>query len=228
MLAPRVARSSLLLSRLVLGALVAGVLVDLISIVHELSGPSALDRYLSGLVDIAELSGWDATFGTIALTQSGIFILTAILWLAWQYRIVASVEPLTHEAPVKTPARSVGWWFVPFANLVVVPRIYSDLRARLTNGGGSMVGWWWGSYILANATTNVAGRLWGTVETQDAFNDGINLWIASDVLTIVAAVFALRLVRHLQHGQDRLIAAPPSPVAINTLGQAVVSAEPPR
>lgn len=219
MQAPRVARSSRMLSRLVLGGLVIGVLVDLVSIVHELAGPTVIDRYLAGTVDVTDLRAWDSTFGTIALSQSGIFILTAILWLAWQYRIVASVEPLTHDAPVKTPARSVGWWFVPFANLVVVPRIYSDLKDKLTSPGGSMVGWWWGSYIVANATTNFASRIWGTVDSPESFRSGINLWIASDVLTIVAAALAFRLVRHLQDGQDRLIAAPPSPVSVNTLAQ---------
>jgi hypothetical protein len=45
------------------------------------------------------------------------------------------------------------------------------------------------------------------------------------MLTVVSAVLAIRLVRHLQRGQDAMIAAPSAPIAINTLGQAAASVE---
>src|SRR5215218_6222078 len=218
--APRIARSSRTLSRVVLGGLVVGMLVDLVSLVHDLSGSSLIQRFLDGAIDQAALVAWDDTFTTIGLAQSGILILTAVVWLAWQYRLVSSVEALAHDAPVKTPGRSVLWWFVPLANIVVVPRIYSDLKDKLATGAGSIVGWWWGFYLLANAVTNFAGRYWGAVDTPADFTTGLNMWLASDVLSIVSAVVAARLVITLQGGQDRLISAPS--IAVNSLEQAVV------
>jgi len=213
---PRIVQSSRSLSLLVLAGLVLGALADVASMFHELSGRTLLDQFFAGEVSQSDLVAWDSTFGSIGLAQTATFLLTAVAWLAWQYRIVASVEPLTHEAPVKTPGRSVLWWFVPFANLVVVPRIYSDLKDKLSYGG-SIVVWWWGSYLLSGVVSNFASRMWATVDTPDGFTTGLNLWIAADALTVAAAVIAFRLVQQLQAGQDALIAAPPAPVAVNTL-----------
>ena len=227
MQAPRVARSSRTLSLIVIGSLGISALIDLVSIVHELAGKTLLERYVEGTIGDADLVAWDSTFATIALGQTVIFILTAIVWLAWQYRMVQSVEPLTHDAPVKTPGRSVLWWFVPFANLVVVPRIYNDLKDKLTRSTASLVGWWWGSYLVANTVTNLAGRIWAGVDTAEGFTSGLNFWIAADVLNIAAAVAAVRLIRVLQAGQDALIAAPTAPIAINTLATAAAPVETP-
>lgn len=225
MQAPRVVRSSRTLSRVVIGGLVLGMLADLVSIVHNLSGSTLLEQYASGVIGEAAVVAWDNTFATIGLAQSGAFIATAIAWLVWQHRLVASVEPLLGEEPVKTPGRSVLWWFVPFANLVVIPRIYGDLKEKFATGAGSIVGQWFGIYILANVVTNLAGRYWGIVDDLDGLLTGLNLWIASDAMSIVAALVAIRLILTLQRGQDARIAAPP--IAINTLEQAVAPAEGP-
>lgn len=215
MQSPRVVRSSRTLSRVVLGGLVIGVLVDVVSLVHDLSGQSLLDRYVTGEIGQADLVAWDTTFATIGLAQAVAFILTAIVWLVWQYRIVASVEPLVGDEPVKTPGRSLLWWFVPFANLVVVPRIYGDLRDKLAPGAGAIVGQWWAVYLISNIVTNAAGRFWAAIESPDAFTTGLNLWLASDALSVASAVVAARLVLRLQGGQDALLAAPQ--IAVNTL-----------
>ena len=224
MQAPRIVRSSRTLSRIVIGGLAVGILVDLVSLVHDLSGSTLIERFQSGAIGQADLVAWDDAFATIGLAQTAALVLTAIVWLVWQYRIVATVEPLTHEAPVKTPGRSVLWWFVPFANLVVVPRIYADLKDKFAFGSGSIVGQWFGLYLLSNLVTNFAARLWGTVDDAAGFKAGINLWIASDALSILAAIVAIRLILRLQGGQDALLAAPP-PLAINTLEQAVAPTE---
>jgi len=223
---PRIVRSSRTLSRVVLGGLVLGILVDLVSVVHNLSGNTLLEEFLSGVIGQVELVAWDDTFATIGLEQAGVLLATAIVWLAWQHRLVASVEPLTHEQPVKTPGRSVLWWFVPFANLVVVPRIYADLRDKFAFGSGSIVGLWFGVYLLSNVVTNAAGRYWAIVDDFEGFKTGLNLWIASDALSIAAALVAFRLILRLQGGQDALLSGPPPAIAINTLSSAVPPVEP--
>jgi hypothetical protein len=226
MQAPRVVGSSRTWANIVLGGLVIGVVLDLLSAFNEVNGKSLIEAYVAGSATQSDLVAWDDRFSTIALGQTAIFILTAIVWLVWQFRMVASVEPLTHDAPVKTPWRSIGWWFVPFANLVTVPRIYNDLKDKLTSGGGSMVGWWWGMYIVANAVTNFASRQWNSATGLDGLLSALDLWIVADLLSVVSAVLAFRLVRHLQRGQDALIAAPSAPIAVNTLSQPAEAVSP--
>lgn len=199
---------------LLVGGLVLTMLLDVASLVHGLSGRTLLDRYGAGTIGDADLVAWDATFGVIGLAQAAVFIATAIAWLVWQYRLVASVGPLGLGAPHKAPGRSVLWWFVPLANLVVVYRIYKDLQAKFAPGSGSMVGLWWAAYLVSGSVTNFAGRYWQIVDDPSEFTTGLTIWLASDVASIVAALVALRLVRRLQAGQTRALQAPPPPPVV--------------
>lgn len=225
MQAPRVVRSSRTLSRVVIGGLVVGMLVDLISLIHNLSGKTLIEQAVAGTVGADELIAWDTTFATIGLGQTVTYVATAIVWLIWQYRLVSSVQPLTGDEPHKSPGRSLIWWFVPWLNLVVVYRIYGDLRDKLAPAAGSIVGQWWGLYLVSNMVTYVTGLLWRSANDAEALISGLNLWVLSDSLTIIAALFAVRLILRLQGGQDVLITRPPGAIAINTLEQVVAPVE---
>jgi hypothetical protein len=203
-------RSARRISELVVLLLALGVVVDLASIVHEVSGLSLLDRFVSGAVDEADLTAWDTLFATLGLVQVLVFLGTAVVWLVWQFRVVASVLPLGLEEPPAKPGMSIVWWFVPFANLVMVHRIYRHL---LENFGGRsadtpLVGAWWGVYLLSSAVTNFAGQYWErSPNTAEAFQSGLVYWIIADAMTIASAVLAVLLVRRIQAGQDSAIAS---------------------
>jgi hypothetical protein len=214
-----------MLSRVVIAGLVVGMLISLVSIVHALSGRSLIDQALAGTIGQEELLAFDTTTGILGFASLAVFLATAVVWLLWQYVLVRSIEPLTHDAPLKTPVRSVLWWFVPWLNLVAVYQIYGDLRSKLAPDAGPIVGRWWGMYLLANAFAYITGLMGRAATTPDELVNNLNIAAVGDALTIVSAVLALRLVLRLQGGQDRLIAAPPPPISINTLEQGVAPVE---
>src|SRR5262245_615180 len=113
---PGWARSAAPISKAVIGLLVVGLLLDAASIAHEVNGLTLIDRYVAHTVALSDLNAWDALFATLALLSAGVFIITGLVWFAWQYRLVASVERLGLGSPYKTPGRSILWWFVPLAN----------------------------------------------------------------------------------------------------------------
>jgi hypothetical protein len=195
--------------QLVVLLLALGVVVDLAAIVHEVSGLSLLDRFLAGSIGEADLTAWDTLFATIGLVQAGVFLCTIVVWLAWQYRIVASIQPLGLEQPPAKPVMSIVWWFVPLANLVMVHRIYRHL---LESFGGKaadtpLVGAWWGVYLLSGVVSNFASRYWErSLDTFEAFQNGLVYWIIADAVTIVSAALAILLVRRIQAGQESAIA----------------------
>lgn len=93
------------------------------------------------------VTGFESVSSSVALAYVVAFLATAIVFLAWQSRSVDNVPHLTGSYPAVTPGWSVGWWFVPIANLVKPYQIIKELNDRLAtekrNGGNGLVlGWW--------------------------------------------------------------------------------------
>ena len=59
----------------------------------------------------------DAVTGIVGLVQMVLGIITGITFLRWIYRSNKNLRVLSDEAMTFTPGWSVGWYFVPFANL---------------------------------------------------------------------------------------------------------------
>jgi hypothetical protein len=215
MMSDRGVSSARTAAMLVISGLVIGVLVNLVSIVHELFGMTILDRFISGAIGEADLVAWDSTRATISLVYLVSFVATAIVWLAWQYRIVGSVSRLGLGEPAKPPLQSVLWWFVPFANFVMPYRVHVDLQRTFAPGAGSIVGLWWGSYLGANFFTQFVSVSTANPTTPAEFTSGLAWWILTDVATIASALLAMRMVLRLQAGQDLAIAPPPPPPPID-------------
>ena len=205
---PGMARSARGISNWLVGALGIGILADGAAVAHSVDGLSLLDRYVNGIVTDADLEAWDSTFGLLGLLQGGVLIGTAIIWLAWQHRLVASIAPLGLGAPVATPGKSVAWWFVPVANIVMVYRIYRDLAAKFAPASVDLVRTWWAIYLASGLIGQIAGRFWAQeFETLEQFNLALTLWMLADFVTVVSALVAILLVRRLQAGQSLAIAS---------------------
>ncbi len=92
-------------------------------------------------------------------------VALAITWLVWQHRAQANLYARRVPGLRYTPGWSVGWWFIPLAN-VVVP--YLSMRELLrhagapagsrSDGGGGQLGAWWLTY-LGSAVLGLAGAL---------------------------------------------------------------------
>lgn len=79
--------------------------------------------------------------------SSAIAFATFIAMLAWLSRSVDNSWYLLGGTPEWSPGWSIGWWFVPFANLVVPMLIVFDLNKRMARGVGEprpalVIAWW--------------------------------------------------------------------------------------
>lgn len=52
-----------------------------------------------------------------------LFVAGAVAWLIWQRRANLRLRAAGREGLRFTPGWSIGWFFVPFANLVMVPQV---------------------------------------------------------------------------------------------------------
>src|SRR5512132_1941138 len=70
------------------------------------------------LVTKAQAEASDQLVGVSVLLGLLAFLACSIVWLIWQYRAQANARALTNGGTSVSPGWAVGWWFIPFANLL--------------------------------------------------------------------------------------------------------------
>jgi hypothetical protein len=138
-------------------------------------------------------------------------IVTGVLMLKWIYRSSRNAHALASGLTI-TPPWSVGWFFIPFANLVKpyegvkqAWRASMDADQRRVTAESPVLKWWWGLWLTSNILANLDFRF-GTKYTT------VSGAILSDMLTLVALAVsiaanlaAIRVVKQLSAMQVEAI-----------------------
>jgi hypothetical protein len=142
--------------------------------------------------------------GLLAILYLVALITCYIVVGCWIYRTNANAH-LFSSAMSITPGWSIGWFFVPFANLVMPFRGVKetwdeshDFAGRQQDKATPLLGWWWGLWLATNIASNVAnllGRNPSTLQGEAVFN------LVSAVLSVGAGVTLIQLIRRLNRAQ---------------------------
>jgi hypothetical protein len=150
------------------------------------SGPSELLSLAETLVGVATL---------------GVILGAAIAFLRWLHLAVRQALALQIDVGV-TAGWAVGYWFVPFVNLV---RPYRIIRNLLNGLGGdalassARVSLWWGVWIIGNMLSRF--------ETKMTMSQGLEalpsvpltaLGIVASLLSLAGALLCIGIVRAIQ------------------------------
>ena len=137
------------------------------------------ENYFAGDIDAAEKS---ENMGSIILNLVAMylfaFILAIIAVCVWIYRANQNLHRANLDNIQYTSGWSVGWFFIPFANLVKPANVMSEIvkgtnkisgkfsaavwQSQRTN---SFVTLWWLCYIFSGFLSNISNRMF----------DGVNL-----------------------------------------------------
>jgi Domain of unknown function (DUF4328) len=211
-------------SKVAIGFLFAGIAADVLNIAVTVTEVVTLERYLDGRVGAAEANRALERSGAVAIVTLVVLVGTVISWLMWQHRSQANVRAAGVPRLEFTPGWAVGWWFVPIANLWKPFQAMNELH-RASRGDPDwrlartwpVLGWWWAGYLAFSFLDGIAGALF-TEETASLqpLLTGDRVSIAGDVLSIVVAFLAIRIVRAVVDRQRRLpemvaVAPPPPP-----------------
>jgi uncharacterized protein YjeT (DUF2065 family) len=210
---------------------------------------SAVSAFLSIIVGIGQVlnpdnamdlgdgeatSLWLMLQGLVYLLLFPISIATIVGFLMWLYRAHSNLQALRPTNLEFTPGWAVGWWFIPFANLVKpfqvvrevwwesdpdVPDEHSFLSVSL-HSAPTYMGFWWAAWIASNILSNITSRVYDP-DTMDTVAIGGALFIITGIVTIIAAILAIRVVRDVTSRQEQRFRAvgmmtqnvpPPPPV----------------
>jgi hypothetical protein len=196
--------------------LALGAGINLLSIIVN----AALSGTLGGAVDpdaVYEFgeSLTEIVYVLVALLNFITFVISAVLFLMWLHRAYRNLPALGARPLETTPGWAVGYFFIPFVNLIkpfhVVREIWnkSDPEAQSYEGFGSysmgtpaIIGWWWAFWIIANISARIIDRITGNAETISEMITATRLGIVADVLLVIAAVLAVLVIRGIDERQE--------------------------
>ena len=183
------------------------------------NGPGRQASYWTG-------SGAGSALSAFLWLPSVVSWAVIVLWLIWQHGSTANLWARGYQGLKIRPGWAVGWWFVPFANLVMPMVAMLELDRRSTPDGtprraSPVLGWWWAAWLTSSivpaigiagtgisAMVDLARSLDGRHATSvdlTAAAHAIAPWVLlAGLLQALAAGLAIAVVRRIDAGQATL------------------------
>jgi hypothetical protein len=217
--------SAVMLSRL------AGIALNAAEIVVISLWPEVAEASLvRGQINIGAMPGGKAQIfvifasGLLLIATLALYVLSAFWFLRWLRLAYGNLSVLSQEPRWLSAGRAVAIWFVPLANLVVPYWVFKELwrlsdpeiglaelapeaqPLQFMHAGQSLITTWWLLFLGA-----VAARAWSWFFSRQAIDLGdwvLACWfeLSASALTLLSAVWAIRVVREITERQDERFA----------------------
>lgn len=164
---------------------------------------------LAGVLDLeaAELSPIATLVGLIYLLSAVAYLVSVVLVSMWIHRAHANLFDAGLVGLEYTPGWSVGWFFVPIANLFKPFQAMRELwnashgeSDNYTAPAASELSMWWGAFIVGNIADNISTRL-SLQAGPEAMPVALTLGIIGSALTIVSAWCLMRIIQQVGTAQ---------------------------
>jgi hypothetical protein len=153
------------------------------------------------------VSGSDIVYDLLVVLAIIVMIVAYVLAGIWLWRARGNAGLV---APDQQRRGSLWVWFgwiVPVASWFVPKQVIDDVwRSTVSGFGTPRTGWWWGTWIMMGLIQFFGRNNINLPGSKLVFYD---LIVA--VVTTVAAVFWIRVVRTVSHAQDALTGATATP-----------------
>jgi hypothetical protein len=199
------------LTKVLRALLVLGIILSVIAIWSGWLEYEILDKARSGIrPSEAAAQSSDLRQRVVGIVQVGLFILTGIVFLVWIYRANGNARKLGAEGMTFTPGWSIGWYFIPIANLwkpfqsmkeIWKASKYSSQDWQ-NQASDPILGWWWTFWILSNVIGRVAFRMSTRAEELDELyyasivtfiSDGVQIPLYAIAIVLVSKIFEMQM-----------------------------------
>ncbi|PJE93870.1 hypothetical protein CUT44_32280 [Streptomyces carminius] len=203
-----------------LGAVIAA---DVFSLYGGLAVHGLVDDLIAGRpVTEAESARADRLYGLAGVAQFATMLAAGVVFLVWFRRVRVNAEVFVPDGHRKSRGWVIWGWFVPVVNLWFPRRITLDIWNASSpvplndpdpeRPSRPLVNAWWTLWLLATYVGNGAGRMYDRDEYVETIQSALVMLIVSDILSIVAAVLAILVVRALTRMQQARILQGPGPL----------------
>ena len=135
--------------------------------------------------------------GGVGIIQALFTISIMIVFGVWLYRMTFNLRQLSPKPMEMTPGWMVGWYFIPFANLIKPFQGMKELwqvSHRDWEANPDILRWWWGFWIFANSVSNGASRALRNADTINSYLFGASAFVVSDILGVALDLVAYSIV----------------------------------
>lgn len=139
-----------------------------------------------------------------SLVESILLFACFVVVGRWIYRASVNAHAMSDTMDV-SPGWAVGWYFIPFANLVKPFQAMREIwhvshgsSGGFRDGTPSIVGWWWALWLASNVLGNVAWRL-------DAKGDGtglVPLYTVIALINVPLCFCLITMMREITRSQE--------------------------
>ncbi|TMD58298.1 MAG: DUF4328 domain-containing protein [Chloroflexi bacterium] len=202
----------------------------LAAIVGALSSAQQLDlvqRIVArAFISDSEIEANDARQMFVGLVQTAIAVVNALVFLVWVHGARKALDALGLQGLRFGPRWSIGWFFVPFANLIRPPQIINDIwkgsdpqndRSDPTSWRSAsttaLVPLWWGTFLVTDVVGNILLRQPTTTVPQ--LLQYAQLTLAGDVAGVFPPLLAFLIVQGIDRRQTACFALRTAPAPIS-------------
>ncbi|WP_108812634.1 DUF4328 domain-containing protein [Sphingorhabdus sp. Alg231-15] len=152
-------------------------------------------------------------YSAIALGHSAVFFITVIFFSIWIYQAAANVIASDVDGFEYTPGWSVGWYFVPFANLVKPFQVMRQIRNASyganvhLDDGNSQLTMWWTAWLVTSIAGNISTRLTLRAETLETLLMATQVGAVSSIASFVLYPVVIKLVKDITGAQQEHLKA---------------------
>jgi len=201
------------LSRVLRALLAVGIVADAINIVVTFLEIQTLERFKSGLASAQDVNDAFDRSRPAGIVVIVVYLSTVVIWLVWQHRGQSNLHALAIPRLTFTPGWAVGWWLIPIANLWKPFQTVRELwkasdgdEAWWRSPTWPVIGWWWACWVVFNVLYNITIRFYGSDSAVvNSYLIGDRISVAGDLVSIVAAILAISIVRSVTDRQTRLV-----------------------
>ena len=177
------------------------------------NGIALLERYQAGdnSVTRQQLHDIDSTVQLLAMLTIAAVVVRLVTLVGWLHSCVRLIADEHLGALSHSPGWSIGAWFVPFLNLVRVPRIFMDVQAagetesRVLKDPTTIVLWWIAYICIALADRVLAATSTGT--GIDSIRTLSRIATTSTMTQLLEAVITIPLLLGLTRALGRHLTA---------------------
>lgn len=190
-----------------------GIVINLVLIWHNLSNYQILGRVLKGMpFGEKEASQYDLTALYYQALAGTWYVTTAIFFLMWVHRMHRNLWAFGIPNLKFTPGWSVGWYFIPFANLFKPFQAMRELYYQ-SNTAWSDADWqnqrtpafiqsWWALFLLMGFVGRTLKRTQDSAESIGDLQIHAVAFAANNIIAILAGLLAIYVVLSIQRLQQ--------------------------
>lgn len=158
-------------------------------------------------IDAVELDGASTVASLVYVLQFLVFVASVIAIAMWIHRAHLRLRQAGVEGLEYTPGWAVGWYFIPFANLI---KPYQAMRELWNTSHASsdhfavdapdLLKMWWGTWIVGNIIGNISFRM-SLNGDPGLLSTSYIVGAAGSFLITICGVLVIRIIRQITEAQ---------------------------